>query len=244
MAEQCGLHLVVFTGAGMSAESGIQTFRAGDGLWADHAVEDVATPDAWRRDPERVLHFYDMRREQVRRARPNAAHKALATLEQQGFRVSIITQNIDDLHERAGSRHVLHLHGEILKARSSVDPRMHYSLPRGGIRLGDTCDKGSQLRPDVVWFGESVPHFGEACEIAARADLLLVVGTSLAVMPAASLLDHAPMEAPCVLVDPEAHVLAPPGVTRLGQSAGKGVPALVRHWKREGRLWLPESLLG
>ncbi|MGM0536297.1 MAG: SIR2 family NAD-dependent protein deacylase [Pseudomonadota bacterium] len=242
MAEQRAPHLVVFTGAGISAESGIQTFRAADGLWADHPVEEVATPEAWRRDPERVLRFYDRRREQVRRARPNAAHRALAALEKQGFRVSIITQNIDDLHERAGSRHVLHLHGEILKARSSVDPRMHYPLPRGGIRLGDICDKGSQLRPDVVWFGESVPHFADACEVAARADLLLVVGTSLAVMPAASLLDHAPLDAPCVLVDPEADALAPRGVARLGQPAGKGVPALVRHWKREGRLWLPETV--
>jgi len=237
-------HLVVFSGAGISAESGIATFRASDGLWANHPIAEVATPRAWRRDPERVLRFYDQRREQVRGARPNAAHKALAGLEKQGFDVSIITQNIDDLHERAGSRQVLHLHGEILKARSSIDPRMHYPLPRGGIRLGDICDKGSQLRPDVVWFGEGVPHFGEACDIVAQADLLLVIGTSLAVMPAASLLEHAPLEAPCVLVDPAAATLAPPGVARIAQPAGKGVPALVRHWRREGRLWLPSALLG
>ena len=180
----------------------------------------------------------------MRRARPNAAHKALAELERQGFRVSIITQNIDDLHERAGSRNVLHLHGEILKARSTVDARMQYPLPRGGIELGDICDKGSQLRPDVVWFGESVPHFGEACEIVAEADMLLVVGTSLAVMPAASLLEHTPLDAPSVLVDPEAAALAPPGVFRISQPAGKGVPELVRYWRREGRLWVPETLLG
>lgn len=237
-------HLVVLTGAGISAESGIQTFRAADGLWADHPIDEVATPDAWRRDPGRVLRFYDMRRDQVRRARPNAAHKALASLERQGFRVSIVTQNIDDLHERAGSRQVLHLHGEVLKARSTVDPRLRYPLPRGGIALGDVCDKGGQLRPDVVWFGESVPLFADACEIVSEADLLLVVGTSLAVMPAASLLDHAPLDTPCVLIDPEAHALAPPGVVRLSQPAGKGVPALVRHWTREGRLWMPETLLG
>ncbi|MFP4263248.1 MAG: SIR2 family NAD-dependent protein deacylase [Halomonas sp.] len=243
MTQQRAPHLVVLTGAGISAESGIQTFRATDGLWADHPVEEVATPEAWRRDPARVLAFYNARRDQVRRSRPNAAHKALAALERQGFRVSIITQNIDDLHERAGSRHVLHLHGEILKARSSVDRRMHYPLPRGGIELGDICDKGSQLRPDVVWFGEEVPHFGEACEIVGDADLVLVVGTSLAVMPAASLLQHAPLAAPCVLVDPEAESLAPPGVSRLSQAAGRGVPALVRHWRREGRLWVPETLL-
>ncbi len=244
MTPQRAPHLVVLTGAGISAESGIQTFRADDGLWADHRVEEVATPEAWRRDPARVLAFYNARRDQVRRARPNAAHKALAALERQGFRVSIVTQNIDDLHERAGSRQVLHLHGEILKARSTVDRRMHYPLPRGGIELGDICDKGSQLRPDVVWFGEEVPHFGEACEIVGGADLVLVVGTSLAVMPAASLLQHAPLGAPCVLVDPEAEALAPPGVARLSQPAGKGVPALVRHWRREGRLWVPQTLLG
>ena len=242
MAEQRRPHLVVFTGAGISAESGIQTFRASDGLWANHPVEEVATPEAWRRDPERVLRFYDQRRDQVRRARPSAAHQALARLEQQAFSVSIITQNIDDLHERAGSRHVLHLHGEILKARSTLDPRMRYPLPRGGIRLGDRCDKGSQLRPDVVWFGESVPHFVDACEIVAQADLLLVVGTSLAVMPAASLLEHAPLDAPCVLVDPEAQTLAPPGVACLGQTAGKGVPHLVEHWQATGRLELPDTL--
>ena len=244
MGEPARPHLVVLSGSGISAESGIQTFRASDGLWADHPIEEVATPEAWRRDPERVLHFYNMRREQVRRARPNAAHKALAALEKQGVRVSIVTQNIDDLHERAGSRNVLHLHGEILKARSTVDRRMQYPLPRGGIALGDICDKGSQLRPDVVWFGESVPHFVDACEIVAEADLLLVVGTSLAVMPAASLLDHAPMETPCLLVDPDAESLAPPGVVRLAQPAGKGVPQLVRHWKRAGRLWVPEVVLG
>lgn len=243
MSEQHAPHLVVLTGAGISAESGIQTFRATDGLWAEHPVEEVATPGGWWRDPARVLAFYNARREQVRRARPNPAHKALAALEQQGFRVSIITQNIDDLHERAGSRHVLHLHGEILKARSTVDHRMHYPLPRGGIELGDVCDKGSQLRPDVVWFGEEVPHFLDACETVADADLVLVVGTSLAVMPAASLLQHAPFTAGCVLVDPEAGALAPPGVGRLSQPAGKGVPALVSHWKREGRLWVPEALL-
>lgn len=236
-------HLVVFTGSGISAESGIQTFRASDGLWAEQPLEEVATPQAWRRDPARVLAFYNQRREQVRRARPNAAHKALAALAKRGFRVSIITQNIDDLHERAGSRNVLHLHGEILKARSTVDARAHYPLPRGGIALGDLCDKGSQLRPDVVWFGEDVPYFQEACELVAEADLLLVVGTSLAVMPAASLLDYVSPAASSVLVDPAAAALAPPGVAPISQPASQGVPALTRHWQREGRLWVPESLL-
>ncbi|WP_346795723.1 NAD-dependent deacylase [Halomonas sp. Bachu 37] len=234
-------HLVVFTGSGISAESGIKTFRASDGLWENHPVEEVATPSGWRRDPERVLDFYNLRREQIRKAKPGAAHKALADLEQAGFKVSIITQNIDDLHERAGSRHVLHLHGEILKARSTVDGRMRYPLPKGGIAMGDICDKGSQLRPDVVWFGESVPLFPEACDIVSEADLLLVVGTSLAVMPAASLLTHVDDDTPCVVIDPNADELSPPGVLALNTTAGEGVPALVKQWKQQGRLWLPEG---
>ncbi|WP_016855190.1 SIR2 family NAD-dependent protein deacylase [Halomonas smyrnensis] len=241
MSDDSRPHLVVLTGAGISAESGIQTFRAADGLWADEPVEAVATPEGWARDPARVLRFYDARRERVRRARPNAAHLALAELEADGFRVSVVTQNIDDLHERAGSRHVLHLHGEILMARSSVDPALRYPLPRGGIRLGDVCDKGGQLRPDVVWFGEAVPAYPVACDIVAEADLLLVVGTSLAVMPAAMLLDEAPFGAPCALVDPEAEVLAPRGVTKIARPAGEGVPALVRHWRESGRLAMPEA---
>lgn len=232
-------HLVVFTGSGISVESGIQTFRASDGLWEDHPVEEVATPQGWRQDPERVLAFYNQRREQIRRAKPNAAHKALAALEQDGFKVSVITQNIDDLHERAGSRHVLHLHGEILKARSSVDARLRYPLSKGGIALGDVCDKGSQLRPDVVWFGEAVPLFEEACELVSQADFLLVVGTSLAVMPAASLLTYIDADTPCALVDPDADELSPPGVLAINTTAGEGVPALVNQWRKQGNLILP-----
>ena len=236
-------HLVVLTGAGMSAESGIQTFRAADGLWADHPIEEVATPEGWARDPERVLRFYNARRDQVRSARPNAAHQALAELEADGFTVSIVTQNIDDLHERAGSRHVVHLHGEVLKARSSVKADLRYPLPQGGIEIGDVCDLGSQLRPDVVWFGEAVPRFGDALELVAEADLLLVVGTSLAVMPAASLIDAAPMAAPRVLVDPQADELITTGVNGLALSAGEGVPRLVEHWRRQRRLVLPGEVL-
>jgi len=232
-------HLVVFTGSGISAESGIKTFRASDGLWEDHPVEEVATPAGWRRDPQRVLEFYNLRREQIRKAKPNAAHKALAALEKDGFRVSVVTQNIDDLHERAGSRDVLHLHGEILKARSSVDMRLRYPLPKGGIALGDICDKGSQLRPDVVWFGESVPLFEDACELVSQADFLLVVGTSLAVMPAASLLSYIDLDTPCALVDPDADVLTPPGILAINTTAGEGVPALVNQWRKQGNLMLP-----
>ena len=234
-----GRHLVVLSGAGISAESGLRTFRAEDGLWEEHRLEDIATPQAFRRDPQQVLRFYDDRRTQVRRARPNAAHKALAELEQHGFRVSVITQNIDDLHERAGSREVVHLHGEILKARSSVDHGLRYPLPRGGIRLGDLCDKGSQLRPDVVWFGEAVPLFEEACELVSQADFLLVVGTSLAVMPAASLLTYIDDDTPCALVDPDADELSPPGVLAINTTAGEGVPALVNQWRKQGNLILP-----
>ncbi|SFH30072.1 SIR2 family NAD-dependent protein deacylase [Modicisalibacter xianhensis] len=234
--------LVVLTGAGISAESGLKTFRDGDGLWENHAIEDVATPEAWVRDPELVLRFYDERRTQVRRAKPNPAHHALAELEQAGFDVRIVTQNIDDLHERAGSRDVLHLHGEILKARSSIDPRLLYPLPRGGIKLGDLCDKGSQLRPHVVWFGEAVPTYPHACDIVAEADLLLVVGTSLSVMPAAMLVDQAPVECPCILVDPKASHLSPRWVKALDRPASEGLPTLAEHWKRENRLWVPEWL--
>ncbi|MGO2414215.1 MULTISPECIES: SIR2 family NAD-dependent protein deacylase [Cobetia] len=237
-----GRHLVVLSGAGISAESGLRTFRAEDGLWEEHRLEDIATPQAFRRDPEQVLRFYDDRRIQVRRARPNAAHKALAELEQAGFRVSVITQNIDDLHERAGSREVMHLHGEILKSRSSVDYGLRYPLPRGGIRLGDLCDKGSQLRPDVVWFGEAVPLYAIAEELAAEADLLLIVGTSLKVMPASNLYAAAPLDAPIILVDPDAHELAEPGVLPLAENAGQALPRLVRHWLYQGHLGLPDTL--
>ncbi|WP_304524967.1 NAD-dependent deacylase [Halomonas sp. I5-271120] len=243
MEEQRAPHLVVLTGAGISAESGIRTFRSSDGLWEEHPIEAVATPEGFAHDPARVLRFYDERREQVRRAAPNAAHRALAELERAGIRVSIITQNIDDLHERAGSRNVLHLHGEILMARSTVDERLRYPLRRGGIRLGDICDKGSQLRPDVVWFGESVPRYADACDIVAEADLLLVVGTSLAVMPAALLLEQVPLDVDAVLVDPDAHALAPPGVGRLALPAGQGVPRLAEYWKATGRLEVPNALL-
>jgi NAD-dependent deacetylase len=234
--------LVVLTGAGISAESGLKTFRDGDGLWENHAIQDVATPEAWQRDPQLVLRFYDERRAQVRRARPNAAHRALAELEKSGLAaVTVVTQNIDDLHERAGSKDVVHLHGEILKARSSVDQRLLYPLPRGGIKLGDLCDKGSQLRPHVVWFGEMVPTYGIACDIVAEADFLLVVGTSLAVMPAAMLLHEAPTDCPCVLVDPNASQLSPQWVKAIDAPASRGVPELVAHWQRQRRLVLPGS---
>jgi len=193
--------LVVFSGAGMSAESGINTFRASDGLWENHRIEDVATPEAFRRDPALVLEFYNVRRKQVMAAKPNAAHAMIAEL-QQDFDVQVITQNIDDLHERAGSKKVLHLHGEIMKARSSVDENEFYPVPNGEINIGDKCGRGFQLRPHVVWFGEEVPLIQTARHLAAQAELFLIIGTSLIVYPAAGLVNAAKPEIPKYLIDP------------------------------------------
>lgn len=234
--------LVVLTGAGISAESGIKTFRDGNGLWENHRVEDVATFDAWARDPETVLRFYNERRDQMRAARPNDAHLALAELERD-FTINVITQNIDDLHERAGSSDVLHLHGELLKARSSRDPRLVYRLEADqGIAMGDCGDDNAQLRPHVVWFGESVPLYATACDLVARADLLLIVGTSLAVTPASMLIDEAPIEAPRVLVDPGAPALAANGVVPIRAEATRGVRHLCDLWRRQRRLVRPDAV--
>jgi len=177
--------LVVFSGAGISAESGIPTFRDSDGLWEEHKVEDVATPDGWHRDRELVLNFYNERRRKVKLVEPNDGHKIIAELEKE-FDVTVVTQNIDDLHERAGSTSVIHLHGEIKKSRSSLDPSLKFDCD-GDIKIGDKCPKGSQLRPDVVWFGEPVPLMDLAQEHVEKADVLIVIGTSLAVWPAAGL---------------------------------------------------------
>ncbi len=195
-------HIVIFTGAGISAESGLHTFRDAGGLWEQYPVEEVATPAAWKKDAAKVLHFYNLRRQQVRDAKPNAAHLALARLEEH-FKVDIITQNIDNLHERAGSKHIFHLHGEIMQARSSIDEHLIYDLKDKDIALGAKCRLGSQLRPHVVWFGENVPEFTSACNITRRADLLLVIGTSLQVYPAAALIDHVAANTPIILVSPD-----------------------------------------
>ncbi|HLO80583.1 MAG TPA: NAD-dependent deacylase [Chitinophagaceae bacterium] len=191
--------LVVLTGAGISAESGLKTFRDSDGLWEGYNIEDVATPEAFARDPELVLEFYNFRRKNVADAEPNQAHKILAELEQH-FDVHIITQNIDDLHERAGSSKILHLHGEIFKMRSSRNHRLIYDI-RGDIRLGDKAEDGSQLRPHIVWFGEAVPMIERAAEITSTADIFAVVGTSLVVYPAAGLVGFTPPGIPCYVVD-------------------------------------------
>jgi len=180
--------LVVLTGAGISAESGLRTFRDSDGLWEGYNIEDVATPRAWRRDPQLVLDFYNMRRKDVLAAQPNAAHKALAELEKH-YDVHIITQNIDDLHERAGSTKVMHLHGEIIKMRSDKDPWTYYPITTD-IRFGDKASDGGQYRPHVVWFEEPVPMIEEAVPVMHSADIFVLIGTSLAVYPAAGLVDY------------------------------------------------------
>jgi NAD-dependent deacetylase len=195
--------LVVLTGAGMSQESGIKTFRDADGLWENHRIEDVATPEAWERDPELVLDFYNLRRKQLYEVEPNAAHYALAKLEG-NYEVQIITQNVDDLHERAGSTRVLHLHGELKKVRSTIDPDLVHTLDGWELKLGDRCNKGSQLRPHIVWFGETVPNIIIATSMVQKADIFLVIGTSLKVYPAAGLLHYVPGNVPKYLIDPEA----------------------------------------
>jgi NAD-dependent deacetylase len=193
--------LIVFTGAGISAESGIKTFRDSGGLWEEHRIEDVATPEAWVKNRELVLEFYNERRKQVIAAKPNAAHEFIAEL-QNKFDVHVVTQNVDDLHERAGSKNVMHLHGEIMKARSTADPALVYPLKKAEIMIGDLCIKGSQLRPHIVWFGEDVPQMEKANLLAGQAELFVVVGTSLNVYPAAGILNFVKVNTPKWLVDP------------------------------------------
>jgi NAD-dependent deacetylase len=191
--------LVVLTGAGISAESGLKTFRDSDGLWEGYNIEDVATPGAWRKNRDLVLEFYNYRRKNIADAQPNAAHYGLASL-QNDFDVYIVTQNIDDLHERAGSKKILHLHGEIFKMRSEKNEHLVYDI-RGDIKPGDTAEDGAQLRPHIVWFEEPVPKIEEAIPIVSNADVFVVVGTSLAVYPAAGLIHYAPSNIPKYIVD-------------------------------------------
>lgn len=193
--------LVVFTGAGISAESGIKTFRDAGGLWEEFNIEDVATPEAWDNNRDLVLKFYNERRKQVLEAQPNHAHALIADLEKH-FNVQVITQNVDDLHERAGSSNVLHLHGEIRKARSTANPELIYEITAETLNAGDTCTEGSQLRPHIVWFGEMVPEMDNANLIAAQADLFVVIGTSLNVYPAAGILNFVMPDVPKWLLDP------------------------------------------
>lgn len=192
--------LVVLSGAGISAESGIATFRDADGLWEGHDVMEVASPQGWKKDPALVLDFYNQRRKNAKNVEPNDAHRILAELEEY-FDVTIITQNIDNLHERGGSSNVMHLHGEIFKSRSTVDPSLVYEMEGWELNMGDKCEKGSQLRPHIVWFGEMVPMMEPAAIVTMQADVFLVVGTSLVVYPAAGLLDLVSKDVPCYIVD-------------------------------------------
>ncbi|MES2763176.1 MAG: Sir2 family NAD-dependent protein deacetylase [Bacteroidota bacterium] len=193
--------IVVFSGAGMSAESGIKTFRDTGGLWEEYKIEDVATFDAWEKDQNLVLNFYNQRRKQVMEAKPNEAHFLVAEL-QKHFDVQVITQNIDDLHERAGSKKVLHLHGEIMKGRSTAKHELVYPLKHWEIKAGDKCEVGSQIRPHIVWFGEAVPEMDKATELSEKADVFITIGTSLNVYPAANLINVIEGHVPKYLVDP------------------------------------------
>lgn len=218
--------LVVFTGAGISAESGLKTFRGDDGLWEGYRVQDVATPEAWKRDPAMVLEFYNIRRKQCLAAQPNAAHKAFVELESD-YDVHVITQNVDDLHERAGSKKVLHLHGEIRKAQSSLSPKYVYGMSSDEIVIGDMCELGSQLRPHIVWFGEAVPMMDRAEDIVSDADILVVVGTSLQVYPAANLLNVVSHKCVVYLIDPQAEQMKLPShIKAIASSATAGVGIL------------------
>jgi len=196
--------IVVLTGAGISAESGIKTFRDSDGLWENHRIEDVATPEGWHQNPELVLQFYNQRRAHLLTVKPNEGHLDLAGLEAD-FQVIIITQNVDDLHERAGSNNVLHLHGELRRVRSTVLEHLVYPWD-SDLHLGDKCQGGHQLRPHIVWFGEAVPMLEKAAEIAEKADIFMIVGTSLQVYPAAGLMRYAPPHIPFYYVDPKPQV--------------------------------------
>ncbi len=193
--------LVVLSGAGISAESGIKTFRDSGGLWEGHDIMEVASPNGWNNNPELVLNFYNQRRKNALRAQPNPGHLTIAELEEY-FDVVVITQNVDDLHEKAGSTNIIHLHGELFKARSTVDPSLIYDIEGWELNSGDLCDKGSQLRPHIVWFGEMVPMMEAAMEETIQADVFMVVGTSLQVYPAAGLLEYVLEKTPKFIIDP------------------------------------------
>lgn len=215
--------LVVLTGAGISAESGISTFRDANGLWEGHDVTQVASPEGWKRDRELVLDFYNQRRKNVLEAEPNAGHKILVELKEY-FDVQIITQNVDDLHERAGSSKVLHLHGELRKARGTKDPNYVREIDGWQLNLGDKAPDGSQLRPHIVWFGEMVPMIEPAAALCTEADVFLIVGTSLAVYPAASLGQFVPDHSPQFLVDPKRpDAYLPPQMTFIAEKATTGM---------------------
>ena len=218
-------HIVVLTGAGMSAESGLKTFRDENGLWEGHDVLEVASPQGFAKDPEFVLDFYNQRRRQLLEAEPNRGHQDLAALESE-YKVSIITQNIDDLHERAGSSRVIHLHGELFKVRSTYDPNDIREW-RKDLLVGDLCDKGHQLRPHVVWFGEDVPMMQKAISICEKADILMIIGTSMQVYPAAGLIHYIPDETPVYFIDPKPQMTSGSRLTVIAEPATTGVKKVV-----------------
>lgn len=225
--------LVVLTGAGISAESGIKTFRDSGGLWEGHKVEDVATPEAWIRNQELVLDFYNQRRKQAREVKPNRGHEILVELEKH-FEVTIITQNVDDLHERAGSTRVLHLHGSLFESRSTKNPALVYPIEGWELKVGDVCELGSQLRPNIVWFGEAVPMIEVAAEISGKADIFLVVGTSMVVYPAAGLINYVPDRVKKYVVDPgKPDIAYIPNLEHIVAKASEGMKQVCRLLEAE-----------
>ena len=221
-------HLVILTGAGMSAESGIKTFRDADGLWEGHDVMKVATPEGFAANPELVLDFYNQRRKQLFEVDPNTAHFDLAKLETD-FTVSIITQNVDDLHERSGSTNVIHLHGELLKVRSVYD-KNDIQEWKTDLVLGDVCEKGYQLRPHIVWFGEDVPMIEKAVEICATADVLVIIGTSMQVYPAASLMHYVPQNTSTYFIDPKPNIESKENLTVIAEKATTGMKIVIDNY--------------
>ncbi len=219
-------NIVILTGAGMSAESGIKTFRDSDGLWENHRVQDVATYDAWKKNKQLVLDFYNQRRQQLLQCEPNDAHKLLVRLEEK-YNVNIITQNIDDLHERAGSTNILHLHGELFKVRSTLDEHLIYEWKKD-LNVGDKCEKGAQLRPHIVWFGEAVPMIEVAAKITQTADIFIVIGTSMVVHPAAGLIHYLDSSIPKYVIDPNKPEMAKfKNIEFITEKASIGVKQLV-----------------
>ncbi|MDP3312628.1 NAD-dependent deacylase [Lutibacter sp.] len=222
-------HIVVLSGAGISAESGIKTFRDADGLWEGHDVMEVASPLGWHKNKELVLNFYNKRRAQLLNVLPNEAHISLAKLEKY-YNVTVITQNVDDLHERAGSTNILHLHGELLKVRSTVYPELIYEW-KSDLKLGDLCKKNEQLRPHIVWFGEEVPLLEKAIEITTKADILIIVGTSMQVYPAANLIHYVKKGIPIYFVDPKPAIKSSAflNLTVISKKATEGLVLLTKE---------------
>lgn len=219
-------HIVVLTGAGMSAESGVKTFRDHDGLWEGHDVMKVASPEGFRENPELVLDFYNQRRRQLKEVQPNQAHKDIASLED-NHKVTVVTQNVDDLHERAGSTNVVHLHGELRKVRSTVNQR-DIKVWTDDIHLGDTCENGYQLRPHIVWFGEDVPMIEKAVEVCLTADILLIIGTSMQVYPAAGLMHYVSDDTPIYYIDPKPALVRNQNINVIAKTATEGMKEILK----------------